>query len=81
MPFLFIRLIPVLVLGALQAGCITSAEQVAQRNEERCTARGYQPKTDAHNDCMVRLEGEGQARRDARHREAVERSTVPPYRQ
>lgn len=81
MAFVFGRLISVLALGATLAGCITSAEQVAQRNEERCTARGYQPKTDAFNDCIVRLEGESQARRDARHREAVERTTVPPYRQ
>jgi hypothetical protein len=81
MTFGFHRSIAVLILGLLLAGCITTAEQQAQRNQERCTARGYQPKTDAFNDCIVRLENESEARRDARHRETVERTTVPPYRQ
>ena len=70
---------PVLALAfcALAAGCITTAEQQAQRNEERCVERGYQPKTDAFSDCIVRLETDKTVRMDQRHREAVEKSAIP----
>jgi hypothetical protein len=74
----FFRLIPMLVLGVLVAGCITTAEQAAQRNEERCLARGYQPKTDAFSDCIVRLESERDARMESRRRDALEKSAAPP---
>ena len=65
------------MLCALTAGCITTAEQQAQRNEERCVERGYQPKTDAFSDCIVRLDTERTLRMDQRHREAVEKSAIP----
>ena len=42
----FYRSILALALGTLVTGCITTAEQQAQRNEERCADRGYKPKTD-----------------------------------
>ena len=58
----FGRPLLVLALCALTAGCITSAEQQAQRNEERCAARGYQPNTDAFKDCMVRIDTERELR-------------------
>ena len=54
-----------LALCALAAGCITTAEQQAKRNEERCVARGYQPKTDGFSDCIVRLETESDQRRES----------------
>ena len=73
----FGRPILVLALCALATGCITTAEQQAKRNEERCVERGYQPKSDAYNDCIVRLETEKTVRMDQRHREAIERSAIP----
>jgi hypothetical protein len=73
----FGRSILVLALCALVAGCITTAEQQAKRNEERCVERGYQPNTDAFKDCIVRLDTERTLRMDQRHREAVEKSAIP----
>ena len=52
-----ILLLP-LGLSVLVTGCMTTAEQTAKRNEERCVARGHQPKTDEFNDCVVRIESE-----------------------
>jgi len=71
------RPILALTLCALVAGCITTAEQQAKRAEERCVERGYQPKSDAFNDCIVRLETDKTIRMDQRHREAVEKSAIP----
>ena len=67
---------PFLMLAALLAGCAT-AEQTAQRNEERCTARGYQPKTDAFSDCIVRLDSEHEQRMTARRQEMLSQSAQP----
>jgi hypothetical protein len=67
----------ILLIGLTAQGCITTAEQQAKRNEERCVERGYQPKTDAFSDCVVGLESERSARMDARHREQVEKSAAP----
>jgi hypothetical protein len=71
------RSILLLALGLPMAGCITTAEQVAQRNNERCAERGYQPNTDAFSDCLVRLDSERDARMQARHRELTEKSGAP----
>ena len=71
------RFIHLTLLCALLAGC-ASAEQIAQRNEERCQARGYQPKTDAFADCIVRLESERSVRGEQRRREMLEQSAAPP---
>ena len=71
------RLILLLALSLPVAGCATTPEQLAQRNNERCTARGYQPNTDAFADCLVRLETERTVRADARHRELTETSGAP----
>jgi outer membrane murein-binding lipoprotein Lpp len=70
------RTAAVLALGLLVAGCASSA-QVAQRNEERCAARGYQPKTDALNNCVVQLEGERQQRMENNRREMMEKPFTP----
>ena len=72
------RAILLLALSALVTGCITSAEQQAARNNDRCVARGYQPNTDAFNDCLVRLETERGLRMQSRHQEIIERSAAPP---
>ena len=71
------RAIPLLALTVLMTGCITSAEQVALRNEERCVARGYQPKTDAFNDCVVRIESERTQRMESNRRDMMERPAGP----
>ena len=67
----------IVLIGLTAQGCITTAEQQAKRNEERCVERGYQPNTDAFSDCVVQIDGERSARRDARHREQVEKSAAP----
>jgi hypothetical protein len=71
------RSILALALGTLVTGCITTAEQQAQRNEERCAARGYQPKTDSFNDCVVRLESERGQRMESNRRYQLEKSDNP----
>lgn len=62
----------VVLLAALASGC-TSAKDLAERNNERCAARGYTPGTDAFADCVVRIEGESQARMERNRREMMER--------
>ena len=66
---------------ALLANCSSlrpSQEELAARDKERCAARGYQPNTDAFADCVVRVEGERQARMDQRHRELTETPGTSP---
>ena len=70
------RLILSLALSLFVAGC-SSVSQLAQRDNERCAARGLQPNTDAYMNCLVSLETERKLRMDARHRELVERSDTP----
>jgi hypothetical protein len=72
------RLILSLALSLFVAGC-GSVGQLAQRDEERCAARGLQPQTDAFTNCIVSLETERKLRMDARHREQVERSGAPSF--
>jgi hypothetical protein len=67
-----------LALGLLVAGC-SSVGQLAQRDNERCAARGLQPQTDAYTNCLASLETERKLRMDARHREQVERSGAPSF--
>ena len=74
----FCRATLLLLLSVLVTGCITTAEQQAQRNEERCVARGYQPKTDAFNDCVVRIESERSQRMESNRRYELEKPGGPP---
>jgi hypothetical protein len=74
----FSRLIFLFALCALAAACATSPEQQAQRDEERCTARGYKPQTKQHDDCVVGLGSSRDARLQRQHRELVERP-APTY--
>jgi hypothetical protein len=67
-----------LALCLVAAGCITTAERAAQRNNERCAARGHQPNTKGFNDCLGQLDNERDARREAGRREMIERSAAPP---
>ena len=71
------RFLLLTLISASLAGC-TSAAQIAQNNEERCQARGYQPKTDAFADCVTRLETERSVRGEQRRREMLEQSAAPP---
>jgi hypothetical protein len=77
MTFSFWRSILLLCLCVLVSGCITSAEQVAARNNERCTNRGLQPDTKNFNDCLTQLDNERDARMQARRQEMLEKSAIP----
>lgn len=65
------------VLAALLAGC-ASAKDIAARNEERCQARGLEPKTDRYQDCILQLENERATRMESRRREELEKPAIPP---
>ena len=80
------RFILLSISAALLAGC-TSAKDVAQRHEERCLARGLQPKTDHFQDCLNQLDNERdrrmeredpQAQQARGHRRLDERRVGPP---
>ena len=73
-----IRCITLLALAVLLAACASSPEQVAQRQNERCAARGLQPNTDAFNECVAALDNERDRRMESRRRDMIERSNVPP---
>jgi hypothetical protein len=74
-PFLR-RSLLLLAFGAALAGC-TSAEQLAQRDNERCAARGLAPNTDNYANCLLQLEGERSARTEQRRRENLEKPFDP----
>jgi hypothetical protein len=74
----FCRFIVVSLLVGSVAACASSAEQQAQRDDERCAARGLQPNTKAHDDCVTSLANQRDARMQQRHREMVERP-APTY--
>jgi hypothetical protein len=74
----FCRPILILVLTVLVAGCASSPEQLAKRDGDRCSSRGYQPGSKQHDDCISRLEGGRDARMQQRHRELVE-GRAPSY--
>ena len=74
------RSILLFALSAALASCAASPQQLAQRNDERCAARGLQPQTDAFADCVTRLETERDVRMQSRHRDLLEKTTAPPYR-
>ena len=80
MNYIFSRPVLLLVLCALVAGCASSAEQLAQRNNEWCAARGLQPNTDAFAECVTRLETERDVRIQSRHRDLLDKTSSPPYR-
>jgi hypothetical protein len=71
------RLLTVTAICLLAGGCLSSREQIATRDQDRCVARGYQPGTDAHADCVTRLETERDTRMQSRHRDLMERSNIP----
>jgi hypothetical protein len=72
------RSILLLALSVPLTGCISTSEQLAQRDKERCAARGHQPNTDAFANCLAQLETERDVRVQSRHRDLVERSSAPP---
>ena len=71
------RLSLLLALSQLVTGCITSAEQQAERNNERCAARGYKPDTKDFNDCLSRVETERELRMQTRRQEMLEKTAIP----
>ena len=72
------RSLALLAPTLLVTGCVTSPEQIAKRNADQCTARGYQPNTDAYADCLVRVDTERDQRSESRRREALEKPAIPP---
>jgi hypothetical protein len=73
-----LRFLPVLVLAIPMAGCLTtSPEQQAKRNEERCVNRGYKPGSDEFKDCVVRIKGERDQRKETNRRYEMEKSPNP----
>ncbi len=77
-----LRSILVLALGLSLAGCLSTSSSVAQRDNERCAARGHAPDSDKFKDCLVQLETDRKVRSESRHRDFMERSAVPlPPRQ
>jgi hypothetical protein len=76
----FRRATLLLAVSLLVAGCATSPEQLAKRDSDRCAARGLQPTTKAHDDCLTGLESQRDARTRARHKELVEQRAPTPYR-
>jgi uncharacterized protein YecT (DUF1311 family) len=72
----FRRSMPWLVLSLLVAGCATSPEQYAQRDDQEC-ARAHEPNTKAHDDCVGRRQAQRDARMKAQHQEMVERPATP----
>lgn len=75
----FCRFIFLSALSGLVAACAMSAEQQAQRDDERCAARGLKPTTKEHDDCVMGLRGRRDVREQQRHRELVERPAATPY--
>jgi len=74
----FLRLVSILVLGAMASGCMTSAESQAKRSEERCIARGYTPNTKEFTDCLVRVDNERDQRMERNRREMIEKPPDSP---
>ena len=62
------------------AGCITSSEQLAQRDNDRCVARGHQPNTDKFAECLKLVESERIERMERNRRDNMERSASPLLR-
>jgi len=79
MPDIRCRIAAGLALALLAAGCATSPERQAQIDNERCAARGHQPGSKAHDDCVSALVSQRDARLNARHRELVEQRAPTPF--
>ncbi len=71
------RAIVLLALGALVAACATTPEQQAQRDDQQCTARGYQPNSKTHDECVISLQSRRDARTQQRHRELIDKPATP----
>ena len=65
------------VSTARQAEHDVSIPDQKRQGEAYCAARGYQPKTDAYADCLLRLESDRSARTEQRRRDALEQSYFP----
>ena len=74
----FCRSIVALTLSALIAACAMTAEQQTARDDERCTARGLQPLSKEHDDCVRGLQASRDVRSQQRHRDLVEQR-APTY--
>lgn len=68
-----------LAVAVLMAGCASQA-QIAERNNQRCVNRGYQPGTVDFQKCLDLVDNERQERVDRRRQEWIEKS-ANPFRQ
>ena len=66
-----------LMLATLTSGCLTTAENQAKVNNDRCVARGYQPDTPDFNACLSRVDTEHEVRMQSRRQELLEKSGAP----
>jgi hypothetical protein len=73
-----LRTLAALALCALSAGCLTTAEPQTKRDSERCIARGIQPGTKDFDYCLSQIDGDREARIQARRQEMLEKSAAPP---
>jgi hypothetical protein len=71
------RSLLLLSLLAVTLAACASAKDVEARNEQRCTARGFEPNTKLYEDCMSSLAAESSARMEQRRREALEKPAIP----
>ncbi len=71
-----IRIPFALLAAALLTACASSA-QIADRNNQRCVNRGYQPGTPDFEKCLGVVDNDRQTRVDARRQEWMEKSGSP----
>jgi hypothetical protein len=76
----YYRPLLVLMLCGLIAGCATSPERQAQLDSDRCTARGYQPTSKGHDDCLNQVQSSRELRTQRQHQDLVERRVTVPGR-
>jgi hypothetical protein len=72
------RWLAVLALCLLSAGCLTTAEQQAKNDGERCVKRGLQPGTKEFDFCLSQIDGDRETRIQQRRQEMLEKSAAPP---
>jgi len=73
------RTLLALMLATLTSGCLTSAENQAKIDNDRCVARGYQPNTPDFSSCLQRVGNEHDSRMQQRRQEMLEKSGAPNF--
>jgi hypothetical protein len=68
-----IRTLVLLALSLPLANCVTTEEQLAQRDNARCTARGLQPNTKPFEECLAQVASDRLTRMENNRRDMMER--------